>query len=250
MSAAPGQSHQDTCPHRSRVGVGPGCGSGVFVTASSGESSPADEAEGHCYIVPSLGMPEDDRDALWLGGPGRAGVVRWTARAYRERIRYVPLPVRQASARRWIVVLSQPWSSAGSPSSERAIRRRVETPSTKASIAAARLRAVAPPRPLETQLPFPITHLTQSRHGQRHSGTLFPFPLLVNARAHPTPAKIPRQAPVVLAIDEPAAVVVERIFAEFLAGLRVLRHRRATDPALASRARQLMTRPASGAAAA
>src|ERR1039457_3078339 len=63
-------------------------------------------------------------------------------------VRYVPLPAHHASARRWIVVLSQAWSSAGSPSSERSTRRRVETPSTKASIAAARLRAVASSRPL------------------------------------------------------------------------------------------------------
>ena len=47
------------------------------------------------------------------------------------------LPAHHASARRWIVVLSQARSSAGSPSSERSTRRRVETPSTKASIAAA-----------------------------------------------------------------------------------------------------------------
>src|ERR1700677_3116012 len=46
-----------------------------------------------------------------------------------------------------MVALGQACSSAGSPSSDRMTRRRVAAPSTKASIAAARPRASASPRP-------------------------------------------------------------------------------------------------------
>ena len=54
---------------------------------------------------------------------------------------------------------------------------------------------------------------------------------LIDAGPHPNPAKAADGKRLhALAIDEPAAAVVERIFAEFLAGHGHLRHRRAPDP--------------------
>ena len=54
---------------------------------------------------------------------------------------------------------------------------------------------------------------------------------LIDAGPHPNPAKAADGKRLhALAIDDPAAGVVERIFAEFLAGHGLLRHRRAPHP--------------------